>query len=89
MTKLHTNKEKSQIEKEYDSLSNTLNEMTNKAKQAITSEVKTNMIPRYEPLSFVKDSSDKWVESIFQILKFIFEANMKSEIKLKLRIIKK
>ena len=33
--------------------------MTNKAKQAITSEVKTNMIPRYEPLSFVKDSSDK------------------------------
>ena len=82
-------KVKSQIDKEYDSLSNTLNEMTNKAKQAITSEVKTNMIPRYEPLSFVKISSDKWVESIFQILKFIFEANMKSEIELKLRTIKK
>ena len=45
------------------------------------------MILRYEPLSYIKIYSDKWVESISQILKFIFEANMKSEIELKLKTI--
>ena len=52
-------KVKNQLDKEYDNLKSTLNEMTNKANQVIKSEAKTDMILRYEPLSYIKIYSDK------------------------------
>ena len=78
---------KCQIDGEYEDLLSILNSMINKAKQVIMSEKKTVMIKRYQSVSFVKQLTDKWVESIYKILKLIFEVNMKSEIELKLKMI--
>ena len=78
---------KERLNEEYDNLKNALKDMSVKAKKIATKEIKTNKTPRYEPLSFVKLDSEIWVKSIFEILRLIFEVNLKAEIDAKLKAI--
>ena len=70
-----------------ENLKNTLNDMTVNAKQIVAKKTITNKPPQYEPLSFVKSDYKKWKQSIFEILRLIFEANLKDEIESKLKTI--
>ena len=78
---------KEKLEKEYEDLKNTLNVMNVKAKQITTKETKTSKALKYEDLTFVIPNSNKWIKSIQELLKLMFEANMKSEIESKLKAI--
>ena len=78
---------KANIDEGFWSLKNILNEITVKAKQIVTKKNKTDKTLKYEPLSFVKSDSEKWKQNIFGVLRLIFEANMKSEIEVKLKTI--
>ena len=68
-------------------LKNILSDMTVKAEKIIAKEAKTDKTPQYELLSFVKSDSQKWIQSIFGVLRLIFEVNMKAEIEAKLKTI--
>ena len=78
---------KERLLEEYENLKNTLNDMSVKAKQIATEEIKTIWTLRYEPLSFVKLDSESWVKSIHEIFRLIFEVNLKLEIDEKLKTI--
>ena len=78
---------KEMLEVEYGDLKNILNDMTVKAKLIATKKTKTSKFPKYEPLSFVMPDSNKWIQSILNFLRLMFEANMKSEIDSKLKAI--
>ena len=70
---------KEKLEEEYEDLKNTLNDMTVKAKQITTNKTKTSKAPKYEPLSFVMPDSNKWIKSILELLRLIFEATQNSK----------
>ena len=78
---------KEKLDEEYGVLKNTLNDMTVKAKQIVEKEAKTDRARQYEPLSFVKSDSEKWIQSILRVFRLVFEANMKPEIEVKLKAI--
>ena len=79
---------KDELDQEYFSLKNTLNETTLRANQiTIIKEMKTAKNSWYEDLSFIKFGYEKWLQNILQILRLIFEANIKSEIEAKLKTI--
>ena len=61
--------------------------MSVNAKIIATEEINAKIKPRYEPLTFVKKDSEIWMKSIQEILRMMFEINLKAEINAKLKAI--
>ena len=78
---------KDEYDKEFYILKNSLLDLTVKAKKIIVAEEKGEKTSKYESLSFVKQDCEKCKKSILQILRFIYEINMKTEIDAKLNTI--
>ena len=78
---------KAKLDEEYTNLKNTLNDMTVKAEQIVAKKANTDKPPKFELFSFVKSDSEKWRQNIIEVLKLIYEVNLKSEIETKLNII--
>ena len=78
---------KDMLYEKFNYLKYTLKEMSMKAQQIVTEEIKAKIKPRYEPLTFVKKDSEIWMKSIQEILRMIFEVYLKVEIDEKLKVI--
>ena len=66
---------------------NNLRDLTFNAEQISGKNTKNDKGTRYEPLLFVQLNSEKWIEGWIEILRLIYEVNMKNEIDAKLKTI--